>query len=604
MAREEDPKVLSSTYDGQPMVQSPMMPTLPQDDPAVQQRQEYLKKNRQEYQFGTFDFLPSLPLLKAVPLSEKPPVRLFGNRLVVASLVANLVQLAAKARQASAAQAPPAATPMDPLQAYEGLLTGFLGMKLPGYADLSAFLLPSEVKYQALEQSRAVSNLTQVIADYKKDSAFAEQRLSGVNPVVIQRLEAEKPEVLQHLLNVPKVKEELERLSTGETSNVYFVDYHTQLPAVKGGTCRDEKGAERQKSLPRPIALFRWENGQLLPVAIQIDAYRPESIFTPSDDSAWLIAKLCVQIADANHHELITHLCRTHLVIETMVVVTARELAQNHPLNVLLQPHFRFTLNYNDGVRKTLISQGGTIDTLLAGTLRGAEDILKEGYRTWSFDQFVFPKDMERRGMNDIPHYPCRDDGMLVWKAIEKFVSDYLKLYYKEPEAIAKDAELQAWAQELQTVFEGKGFPGEFQTLDSLVEVVTGIIFIAGPQHSAINYAQYEYMAFAPNMPFAAYGPCPEQGQPPQDIAQFLPPPSQAIGQFLLAHSLSAYQYDRLGEYLAGDFTAPEVLLLIQEFKKNLEVVEKTIDEQNTNGSRPIPYPYFKPSLSLNSISI
>jgi arachidonate 15-lipoxygenase len=607
MAREEYPTVPSSPDDGTPTMQQPPKPILPQYDSAPQERQADLNKSRQAYQFDTFDFLPSLPLLKALPQSEIPPVSLFGKRAMLSTSVQTLIPITAKAWQESAAQAPPSNVP--PLQAYEGLLAGLSGMKLPGYADLLAFLPPAGGNYQELEKSRPVSRPTQIIENYKKDSTFAEQRLSGVNPVVIQQLEAETleaSEVLKALLlNLPSGTEELERLSAGEPSNWYFADYHSKLPVVRGGTYKDEKGNERQKCLPRPVALFRWENNQLLPVAIQLDAHRKETIFTPSDAPIdWLLAKLCVQVADANHHELITHLCRTHLVIETIAVVTARELAQKHPLNVLLRPHFRFTLNYNDGVRNKLISPGGFIDRLLAGTLRGAEDILKEGYRTWSFDQFVFPEDIEQRGMRDIPHYPYRDDGMLVWEAIEKFVSDYLKLYYTKPEDIAKDNEVQNWAQEIRTVFEGKGFPGDFQTLDSLVRVVTSIIFIAGPQHSAINYAQYEYMAFALNMPFAAYGPLPEKGQPSQekDIAQFLPPPLQAIGQLVTAHSLSAYQYDRLGEYLPADFTDDDVLPLIQDFKQDLVAVESKIEERNT--SRPIPYPYFKPSLSLNSISI
>ncbi len=602
MAREEAPGIPSNAYDGQSTVQPLPKPILPQYDAALQQRKDYLKKKCEEYQFDTFDFLPSLPLLKAVPKSEKPPASLFGKRVVLSTLVQTLIPVTAKAWQESAAKAPPSDVPL--LQAYEGSLALLSGMKLPGYADVQAFLPQSVGEYQKLEQHRPVSSPTQVIRDYGKDSAFAEQRLSGVNPVVIQRLGTEQPEVLRQLL-----------LKVGETSNLYFADYHTKLPVVRGGTYKDEKGItvkdekgnDRQKHLPRPIALFRLENGQLSPVAIQLEAHREESIFTPSDDPTdWLIAKLCVQIADANHHEMITHLCRTHLVIEAIAVVTARELAQNHPLNVLLQPHSRFTLNYNDGVRKSLISPGGPVDTLLAGSLRGAEDILKEGYRTWSFDQFVFPKEIEQRGMgkSSIPHYPYRDDGMLVWEAIEKFVSEYLELYYTKPEDMAGDTEVQAWAREIQTVFEGKGFPGDFKTLDSLVEFVTSIIFIAGPQHSAINYAQYEYMAFALNMPFAAYGPLPEKGQPsqPDRLAKFLPPPSQAIGQLLLAHALSAYQYDHLGDYLPEDFTDPAVLLLIQQFKQDLAAVESKIEE--CNGSRPITYPYFKPSLSLNSISI
>ncbi|MDB9309816.1 lipoxygenase family protein [Aphanizomenon sp. CS-733/32] len=43
-----------------------------------------------------------------------------------------------------------------------------------------------------------------------------------------------------------------------------------------------------------------------------------------------------------------SHLCRTHFVMEPFAVVTPRQLAQNHPLRILLKPHFRFMLANND----------------------------------------------------------------------------------------------------------------------------------------------------------------------------------------------------------------------------------------------------------------
>lgn len=39
----------------------------------------------------------------------------------------------------------------------------------------------------------------------------------------------------------------------------------------------------------------------------------------------------------------------------------------------------------------------------------------------------------------------------------------------------------------------------------TLVEILTSIIFVCGPGHSAINFSQYEYMSFVPNMPLSIY---------------------------------------------------------------------------------------------------
>ena len=83
-------------------------------------------------------------------------------------------------------------------------------------------------------------------------------------------------------------------------------------------------------------------------------------IFTPSAAAdaqwGWEMAKLVVQVADGNYHELFTHLARTHLVIEAFAVATHRHLAQAHPLWALLVPHFEGTLFINDQAATSLIA--------------------------------------------------------------------------------------------------------------------------------------------------------------------------------------------------------------------------------------------------------
>lgn len=165
--------------------------------------------------------------------------------------------------------------------------------------------------------------------------------------------------------------------------NLYLADY-TNLSFIQGDTY------ERGKSyLPKPLALFCWrtsgfsDRGQLIPVAIQVNPQGQNSpTLTPFDKPLrWFHAKLCVQVADANHDELSSHLCRTHFVMETFAIATAQHLAQNHPLGLLLRPHFRFTLAINDAARKILIQPGGPVDDLLAGTLKEPLEIVKDAYK-------------------------------------------------------------------------------------------------------------------------------------------------------------------------------------------------------------------------------
>ena len=103
------------------------------------------------------------------------------------------------------------------------------------------------------------------------------------------------------------------------------------------------------RMLPKPLAYFWWnsQKNQLVPLAIQVDAsadpdtYTPTNrrVFTPSEKHAndWMFAKLCAQIADAHHHELHSHLCRTHFVMEPIAVAQGRTLDVYHPLSVMLR---------------------------------------------------------------------------------------------------------------------------------------------------------------------------------------------------------------------------------------------------------------------------
>lgn len=546
---------------------------LPQNDPDSAKRQDWLDRNQKDYEFN-LDYLPPLPLLKNLPVFENfSSTYLAEVGFAAAKLITNT--LAVKFQSLW--------DPLDELQDYEDFFP----------------VLPKP----------------QIIQTYQTDNSFAEQRLSGVNPMVLSRIK-EIPPYFQ--FNSPEVQAKFgqslnleEELKNG---NLYLADY-TNLSFVQGGSY------ERGKNyLPKPIALFCWrsagfsDRGQLVPVAIQLDSQLSKNsrILTPFDEPVrWFHAKLCVQVADANHHQMSSHLCRTHLVIEPFAIATAQHLAQNHPLGLLLRPHFRFTLAINDAARKILIKPSGPVDELLGGTLKESLEIVKDAYHSWSLEQFALPTEVKNRGMDDknsLPHYPYRDDGMLLWDCIQNFVSDYLKLYYKSSADLSADHELQSWTEKLFSVFsldekQGKGFPDRIDDLQKLIDIVTAIIFTCGPQHAAVNYPQYEYMAFVPNMPFAAYKPITEDLSIPEQksLMPFLPPPQQASGQLSVTYLLSSYRYDRLGHY-EQPFEDLEAEALIAKFKQDLNEAERKIELNNR--SRLVKYNYLKPSLVPNSTSI
>ncbi len=555
-----------------------MNPQLPQNDSDQQKRLDYLNKQKDAYEYD-YDYLSPLVMLKDVPTSENFSVEYTVERAAVtAKLIPNM--LGAKAKSFL--------DPLDDLQDFEDL---FSVLPLPAVAKV-----------------------------YQSNASFAEQRLSGVNPVMIRALKSTDPRA-ELLKILPSYKPEFEPLfnipQELENGNLYITDYtgedenYQGASLVQGGS--HQKG---RKYLPKPLAFF-WDRShgtrsekKLVPIAIYLDQRMYHPFVKPME---WLLAKLSVQIADINHHEMNTHLCRAHFVMEPIAIGTARHLAENHPLGILLRPHFKFLMANNRLGQLQLINPGGPVDTLLGGTLAESMELVKDAYVHWSLDQFALPTEIKNRGLDDptkLTHYPYRDDAMLIWKPLKTFVAGYLNYFYPNPAAIAEDYELQAWAQELTDQVAGgkvKGMPSQIETVEELIEIVTTIIFISGPFHSAINFPQYDYIAFAPNMPLAAYSEMPASDSviTEKQILQFLPTYERAASQLQIVFGLSDYRYDRFGYYdrkFNATFNGTEVELLIRQFQQDLFVVEQQIDDRNR--TRVVPYPYLKPSLVLNSTSI
>lgn len=544
-----------------------MKPYLPQNDQNGNYRASWLDKNREEYNFN-YDYLAPLPVIDKVPHKEIFSAEYTAKRLAsMATLAPNM--LAAKARNFL--------DPLDELEEYEDLLA----------------LLPKP----------------DVIKNYKTDSCFAEQRLSGANPLAIRRINVLPDNFAvtdYHFQKIAGAEFTLEKaLKEGK---LYFLDYPL-LSDIQGGVYNNVK-----KYLPKPQALFYWQSndssngGSLVPVAIQINHDSgANSLYTPDDPHLdWFLAKTCVQIADGNHQELGSHFSYTHAVMAPFAIVTARQLAENHPIALLLKPHFRFMLFDNDLGRTQFLQPGGPVDEFMAGSLAESVGFVAKTYEEWSVEKFTFPRLIKSRQTDDpeiLPHFPFRDDGILIWNAIEKFVAEYLQLYYKTSQDLNDDYELQNWARELVAQDGGrvKGMPAKIETLEQLIEIISVVVFTCAPLHSALNFSQYEYMAFVPNMPYAAYHPIPEtKGVDLETIMKILPPFKQAADQVMWTEILTSFHYDKLGFY-DEEFADPLAQEIVVQFQHNLHEIERQIDI--INQTRPIPYNYLKPSQIINSIN-
>ncbi|QRK10607.1 hypothetical protein JQX13_11260 [Archangium violaceum] len=448
---------------------------------------------------------------------------------------------------------------------------------------------------------------------FDSDEVFAYLRVAGFNPLVLQRVTAPGANfpVTDEQFHVAMADTRDSLAQAGAEGRLFLCDYKA-LAGVKNGNF-----PAGPKYCFAPLALFALPREgagprRLQPVAIQCGQDpRNHPVFTPADGEAWKRAKLVVTVADFNHHETISHLARTHLLVGPIVMATRRCIPDTHPVSTLLRPHFEGTLSINDKAQATLVAPGHEVDKSLGGTIWASRKLSAEGLLARPFNALFLPTDLEARGVTSPTlDYPYRDDALELWRAIEEWVTTYVKLYYGSDEQVRADAALQAWAAEIVSQEGGRipGFgdagDGRIQSLDYLCRALTMIVFTASAQHAAVNAPQSELLTYAPATPPASYraAPLSEEDANNNDYLDYFPPLEMAVLQMEFMNLLGGVIYTRLGRYEKDCFQDKRVREPLTRFQKKLDDIEALITERNH--TRYGPYPFLLPSRVPQSINI
>lgn len=476
--------------------------------------------------------------------------------------------------------------------------------------------------YQIIEKP-AISNR------FTQDLIFAYLQVAGANPVVLQQFTKED-------VRLPITKEDYEAIAEKfgvtdslpnalEEGRLYVSDYKL-LEGLPNGNYINPCLVE-QKYISAPMALFavppkESSSRSLFPVAI---SYQNTSIseewllFTPLDadsqEEPWMTAKSIVQMADSNYHELISHLGRTHLVVEAFIVPTYH-LPENHPVRNLLIPHFEGTVLINYGAHTLLVPPGGIVDSLLASTIGADQSLAAKGAQSYlfNFNSIDFPQTLVDRGVNNpdtLPIYPYREDSQLIWDAIHTWVNDYLSIYYANDAAIVEDQALQSWGATLASLDGGRvqnfgeDSQGQIKTRDYLVKAVSTIIFTASAQHAAVNFPQKPYMMYVPGFPLARYLMPPSSIEERESFIQGLPSLSQAQSQIDTLYLLGSVHHTNLGNYAASAFPENDQLqAALKKFQDNLNKATGIINQRNQSPERLMAYEFLLPANIPQSINI
>ncbi|KAM8746561.1 arachidonate 12-lipoxygenase, 12S-type [Acanthopagrus schlegelii] len=444
---------------------------------------------------------------------------------------------------------------------------------------------------------------------WKEDWFFGYQCMNGSNPRMIKRCKKlpenfpVTPNMVQSSM-APRTDLDKE-LKAG---NIYLLDY-VIMDGIPANTI---KGKLQHIAAPLCL-LYQHPDEGLIPIAIQL-GQTPSldtPIFLPKDPPlAWLLAKMWVRHSEFQVFQVLSHLLRTHLVVEVFCVATLRQLPAVHPIYKLLAPHLRYTLEINCRGRTQLISANGIFKRVVSTGGDGLLILAQREYKVLTYRSLQPHNDFADRGVFQLPKYFYRDHSLLLWEAIHGFVSGIVNLYYPSDRDMQQDLEIQAWFRDISeegfTELPGFGLPSKLNTREELSTLLSVAIFSSTSQHAATNNGQFDWCAWVPNTPCTMRRPPPtdKDGVTMEMIMATLPDISQSCVQMAITWHLGRAQPDAipLGKYTEDHFTEGKAQDLIDKFRRELKEIEDHILKQNEG--LELQYLFLLPSRVENSITI
>ncbi|XP_038851475.1 arachidonate 12-lipoxygenase, 12S-type [Salvelinus namaycush] len=461
---------------------------------------------------------------------------------------------------------------------------------------------------------RCFWKLKSPIAEYcmehwKEDWFFGYQCLNGSNPRMIQRCK-ELPgnfpvsgDMVQGSL-APRTTLDKE-LKAG---NIYLIDY-----AIMDGVPTNVIRGKPQYIAAPLCLLYEHPDQGLIPIAIQLGQTPglDTPIFLPNDPPlAWLLAKIWVRHSEFQVFQLLSHLLRTHLLVEVFCVATLRQLPAVHPVYKLLAPHLRYTLEINCRGRTQLVSADGIFKRVVSTGGEGLLVLSQREYKVLTYRSLQPCWDFQQRGATTLRDYFYREHSLMLWDAIHSFVSGMISVYYHCDSDVVEDPELQTWIKDIAE--EGFvdvptfGLSNELKNKAELVTLLSVAIFTSTAQHAATNNGQFDWCAWVPNTPCTMRHPTPtdKDAVTMEMIMDSLPDVSQTCLEMAITWHLGRPQPDAvpLGQYPEQYFTEPQAQEVIDRFRKELKDIEEHILSQNQG--LELPYLFLLPSRIENSITI
>ncbi len=191
----------------------------------------------------------------------------------------------------------------------------------------------------------------------------------------------------------------------------------------------------------------------------------------------WEGAKQLVNAVDARVTVFLNHLLFSHLIVGQAFALAAWRLPNWHPLRPICDFFTYGTLAVSDFAYRSLLTKTSYFIMSNFLSLPSARLLVENGSREFRFNQWLPMIDVEERGVDDLEGYAYGEDAALIWPVIEELVRGHLSDLRIDDSDIAADLDLHEWYLTLLRVLPTDGGVPELTGLESLVELLTAMIY-------------------------------------------------------------------------------------------------------------------------------
>lgn len=479
-----------------------------------------------------------------------------------------------------------------------------------------------------------VPRTEKLLSDWTKEEEICAQMIRGANPMKITCVTDQSllPEEFKDL------KDDSDRSIDDLISDnaLFCCDYYELMQGelmeetgcyshvARLNIIQENLGPRKYWYAPFLVMYKSNQTGKLSILGFQLTRHKdkPNEVYSSAShpENVYQLAKFHLTCADNQHHQFISHLGLTHLLVEPFamsvhnIFPTNTSTGERHSIGKLLHPHFQDTLGINFLARQTLVSEFApfTDSTFSPGTQSGMK-MFATAFQKWDFLKSNFENDLKSRGFDadcsdGLSGYYYRDDGFKIWNALKNYVSSIVDELYDSDDSVLADSLLQDWCQELIHNGGIDTFPSKLNSKELLVETVVSIIFYCSAQHAAVNYPQERYIMYVPNRPDSLLTPMvsPESDKediPDSVVKNALPSFANVEFQALFAYLLTTPADNPFSGYSAMKDDFPEQW---QAFSEELQSISDDIQSRNKDlvDAGEIPYEYLDPSRCPQSVNI